>query len=264
MVDIFVIKLILSFIIGGSYILVSTVAADKLGSKIGGLISGLPSTVLFGLFFIGWTQSPDASVSATTLMPAVIGLACLFLLTYITLIKRNVWLAMSAAFAVWGLAAYGLIAIHLTDFFLSLGVFIILYGFSYLLVTRIFHIPAVKGKTVVYSPRLLLVRGMFSGTVVALSVLFAKVGGPVLGGIIATFPATFSSTLLITYFAHGANFSSAIAKSSLSAWISTLIFVIVARYAIASFGLVWGLLLALGVCYVSAYFLYTYNIKKQM
>jgi uncharacterized membrane protein (GlpM family) len=261
MVDIFAIKLILSFIVGGLYILFSTIAADKLGSKIGGLISGLPSTVLFGLFFIGWTQSDEASIAATTLMPAIIGVACLFLITFIALIKRSVWLAMGASFLVWGVTAYGLLA-NVHTFILSLGVFAVCYLVAYIFVHRIFTIKAVKGQTIAYSPKILLLRGIFSGTVVALSVLFAKFGGPVVGGMIATFPATFSSTLLITYFAHGADFSSAIAKSSLYAWISTLVFVIAARYLLEPLGIVWGLFFALVICYVTAYFLYTHVVKK--
>lgn len=262
MIDIFLLKLILSFFVGGSYVLVSTIAADKMGSKIGGLISGLPSTVLFGLFFIGWTQSPQASVDATTVMPAVIGLACLFLITYIALVQRNIYIAIIGAFIVWIASAYGLFVLHVTDFFISVSIFIGLYLVASVFVTRVFSITAVKGNNIVYSPWSLVLRGIMSGGVVALSVLFAKIGGPMLGGMIATFPATFSSTLLITYIAHGAKFSSAIAKSSLSAWISTLVFVIAARYLMVPLGLFWGLCVALLLCYISAYFLYTYIIKK--
>lgn len=80
MADLFIVKLILSFFVGGLYTIISTVAADKFGSKIGGLISGLPSTALFGLFFIGWTQNPQASSEATTLIPASLGVSCIFVL----------------------------------------------------------------------------------------------------------------------------------------------------------------------------------------
>ncbi len=262
MADLFVLKLIVSFLVGGSYTLVSTVAADKLGSKIGGLISGLPSTVLFGLLFIGWTQTPEASVEATTLIPAVIGLACLFLITYIYFVKQNVWLALFAAFGVWSISAYGLLAIRLTDFFVSIILFFVLYFVAYVFVTRIFTITSSKGNKIMYSSRILLVRGLISGSIVALSVILAKVEGPVLGGMVSTFPAMLSSTLLITYFAHGHAFSSAVAKSTLFAWVSTLIFVIVARYTYLPFGIVFGTIIALVACYISAYLLYTYIIKK--
>ena len=50
MTDTFILKLALSFLIGGLWITVASVAAERLGSKIGGVIAGLPSTavVAFG------------------------------------------------------------------------------------------------------------------------------------------------------------------------------------------------------------------------
>jgi hypothetical protein len=248
--------------VGSSYTLLATVTADKLGPKIGGLISGLPSTVLFGLVFIGWTQSVDASVEATTLIPAIIGVACLFLITYIYFVKRNVWLAVFLAMLVWSLATYLLLIFHVTSFIVSLVIFLVLYLVGYLFVTRIFKITSVKGNKIVYSPQIFLVRGLISGFIVTLSVILAKTGGPVLGGMVSAFPAMFSSTLLITYFAHGPAFSSAIAKNSLFAWISTLIFVIVARYTYVSLGIILGSIVSLVACYVSAYILYNYVVKK--
>src|SRR6185437_15423911 len=80
MSDLFTLKLCLSFFVGGLYVVIATVFADKFGSKIGGLISGLPSTVLFGLLFIAWTQNTQAAVDATTPIPAVVGVACFFLI----------------------------------------------------------------------------------------------------------------------------------------------------------------------------------------
>jgi uncharacterized membrane protein (GlpM family) len=262
MADIFLLKVVLSFIVGSAYTLVSTVTADKLGPKIGGLISGLPSTVLFGLVFIGWTQSIEATVDATTLIPAIIGVACLFLITYIYFVKRNIWLAVFLAILVWSIAAYVLLALHITSFIVSIVIFFVLYSVGYVFVTRIFKISTVKGNKIVYSPQVFLMRGLISGFIVALSVILAKTGGPVLGGMVSAFPAMFSSSLLITYFAHGPAFSSAIAKNSLFAWISTLIFVIVARYTYIPLGIIFGSIVALLASYISAYFLYNAVVRK--
>lgn len=262
MTTIFFIKLFLSFLVGGSYILISTIAADKLGSKIGGLITGLPSTVLFGLLFIGWTQTSEASVEATTLIPAIIGVACLFLITYVYLVKQNVWLAIFAAILVWAIAAYALIAAHITSFFISITIFFVLFLVAHIFVTRILTITTSKGNKIVYSPKIMLLRGLFSGLIVALSVILAKASSPLLGGIVSAFPATFSSTLLITYFAHGPAFSASVAKNSLFAWVSTLVFVIVSRFTLQQFGILWGSLISLITCYISAYFIYTYIVKK--
>ena len=44
--------------------------------------------------------------------------------------------------------------------------------------------------------------------------------------------------------------------------INIVIFVIIARYSYIPFGIVWGSLIALAVCYINAYFTYTYILKK--
>ncbi|MBN1224817.1 MAG: DUF3147 family protein, partial [Candidatus Aminicenantes bacterium] len=54
MTKIFLIKLVLSFFVGGAWVAAATLIADKYGTKIGGIIIGLPSTLLVSLFFIGW------------------------------------------------------------------------------------------------------------------------------------------------------------------------------------------------------------------
>jgi len=67
--DPFIIKLIISFFVGAIWITSVTVISEKLGTKIGGVLGGLPSTCLIALFFIGWTQSPEVASHATIIMP---------------------------------------------------------------------------------------------------------------------------------------------------------------------------------------------------
>lgn len=262
MVDLFTIKLILSFIVGGAYAIIATIAADKFGSKIGGLIGGLPSTVLFGLLFIAWTQNTHAAVDAMVLIPAVIGVACFFMITYILFAKRNIWLALFFAYVIWFILSFLLLTIPHITFFVSNIIFVISFAVTYLFATRIYKITSSKGKAVVYTPKLLLFRGFLTGFAVALSVFLAKIGGPVIGGIFTTFPTLFPSILLLAYFSHGANFTLGVAKSSLFGWISTTIFVIVARYTFLPLGIFAGTLVSLAVSYLSAYLLLIFVLKK--
>ena len=68
----FQLQLLLSFFIGGIWIAGTTVLADRYGSKLGGWLGGLPSTALFSLFFIAWTQSPAIASEVTTVMPLIV------------------------------------------------------------------------------------------------------------------------------------------------------------------------------------------------
>ena len=65
----FILKLALSFLIGGIWITVASVAAERMGSKIGGVIGGLPSTAVVAFGFIGWTQGAQQAYDATTAFP---------------------------------------------------------------------------------------------------------------------------------------------------------------------------------------------------
>jgi len=57
------------FFIGAVWVTGATMLAEKLGSKVGGVILGLPSVALLGLFFIGWTQSAVIASEATSVVP---------------------------------------------------------------------------------------------------------------------------------------------------------------------------------------------------
>src|SRR3990167_2894579 len=86
--DIFALKLILTFIVGGLWITLGTIIAEKYGTKIGGVIAGLPSTVAVTLFFIGWTQSAQFASQSTAIVPIVTGISGFFVAVYFLLTKK--------------------------------------------------------------------------------------------------------------------------------------------------------------------------------
>jgi len=262
MIDQFTLKLILSFIVGGGYAIAATVAADKFGSKIGGLIGGLPSTVLFGLLFIAWTQNPQAAVDATTLIPAVIGIACFFLIAFVLSLKKGIWFALFMAYLVWFVCTIPLLVYPNVSFLISNLIFCLCFIITYVFVTNIYKLKSVKGNKIAYTPQLLLFRGFLTGFVVAVSVLLAKIGGPLVGGVFTTFPTLFPSILLLAYFSHGSAFSLGVAKGSLFGWVSTTIFVIMARYTFVPFGILGGTVISLALSYICAYLIYTFVQTK--
>src|SRR3990170_3753635 len=81
--DPFLLKLVLSFVVGGSWIAAVTVLAERHGTKVGGLIGGIPSTVIVTYFFIGWTQGPDQVLQATTIFPLAFSVNYVFFIVYV-------------------------------------------------------------------------------------------------------------------------------------------------------------------------------------
>ena len=261
--DPFFLKLFLSFIIGGVWVILVTVSADKLGSKIGGLISGLPSTLLFGLFFIGWAQSPQIAAKATTIVPLLNGISALYLCSFIYFIrKNNIWITLTVSLLIWLLLSLIVILLKIDNILVSLTGYLILLAFSFYLLKYKLKVKSVQGKKIKYSLSVIIFRGLLSGSVVAISVFLAKVGGPILGGAASMFPAIFTSTLLISYFSQGSLFSIAIAKTIMIGSVSLVVHALAIRFSYPILGIVTGTIISTLVSFVSGLVIYRFIIKK--
>jgi len=260
--NIFIVKLILSFIVGSLWITMGTVLAEKYGTKIGGLVAGLPSTILISLFFIAWTQSTYVAVDATTIVPIIGGINCLFIVVYILLLKLNFWFALGGAFLVWLVFSFGLVLAGFNSFAISLISYVCLVVISHNIVEKVLKVRSVTGKKIRYTATIMIFRAIFSGFVIVFAVVVTKVGGPLLGGMFVMFPAMFVGMIFMTYFSQGATFSAAVMKSSILGAISVVIYGLVARYTYIPCGLIWGTAISIIVSFASSYIIHGYLAKR--
>jgi hypothetical protein len=260
--NIFLLKLFLSFTVGSLWITMGTVLAEKYGTKIGGLVAGLPSTILISLFFIGWTQSTRVAVEATTIVPIIGGINCLFIVAYIVLLRLNFWLAFTGASLVWSLFSFGLVLARFNSFSISLISYICLVVISHNIVEKGLKIRSEPGKQIHYTPVNVVFRAVFSGLVIVLAVVVTKVGGPLLGGMFVMFPAMFVCMIFMTYFSQGAAFSAAVMKSSILGAISVVIYGTVARYTYVPLGLIGGTAISVLVSFASSYMIHRYMTRR--
>ncbi|MDP7285592.1 MAG: DUF3147 family protein [Dehalococcoidales bacterium] len=239
--DIFFLKLALSFIVGGAWITLATVLAEKFGTKLGGVIAGLPSTTAIALFFIAWSQTPFFASEATTIMPVVMGINSLFVLVYSRLTRYSFWFSLITALGIWFALSFGLVLIEFDNFILALVIFTVVLAFSYFILEKKSGITSVGKKDMTYTGWQLMSRGIFSGTMIALAVLMGKVSGPLWGGIFSIFPAVYVSIIYITHLAHGKSFSLATLKTAMiSGQVGVCIYVVTARYTYLYLDLFWG------------------------
>jgi hypothetical protein len=238
-----------------------TVFAERCGTKTGGLIAGLPSTILISMFFIAWTQSTVVAVEATTIVPIIGGVNCLFIITYILLVGTNFWLALSSALVLWILLSWGLVHWQFNSFPLSMAAYVCLLALSYYVAEKKLKIRSESGKRIIYTLPVILFRGLFSGFVIVLAVVMTKIGGPLFGGMFAMFPAMFIGTLFITYFSHGASFSAAVMKTSIAGAISVVIYGTVVRYSYVPLGLMAGTILSIIISYGSSFLIHRFLIR---
>jgi hypothetical protein len=251
---IFWLKLFLGFIVGSLWVTLTTVSAERFGSKVGGLIGGLPSTVVIALLFIGFTQSPLVAAEATTVMPLAQGLNGLVVITFMLFIPRGLWAGLLSAVLLWFFQATLLFLLDIELFWVSLLGWLILLVFCYLTVEKRMRVSSSGKVALSYPPSQLFWRAFFGGSVIAFAVFMGKIGGPLLGGIFGSFPAMFLSTLVITYNTGGAAFSRSVGKSLLiSGLINVPIYEIMVRFFYPRIGLGWGTVIALLASFATGY-----------
>jgi len=247
--------ILLSFGVGSVWITLTTVLADRFGSKIGGFIGGLPSTAAVSLFFIGFTQSPETAAQATTVFPLSYAFTGLFLVLYALLWRRGFWAALLLSLSTWfGLSAC-VVVFHLENFLLSVGVYILFFVVAVYLLEFKLKLPSTGGEKLKYTIEQVLGRAVFGGSVVAFTVFMSRVGGPVLGGIFSAFPAVFISVLVISYKTKGIEFSRAMTKPLLvTGMVTIFLYALAVKFFYPNYGLWLGTLGAMLVAVVAALF----------
>jgi hypothetical protein len=187
------------------------------------------------------------------------GVIAIFNVVYALLYPKGFGLALAGSLGVWLLLSLGLLATQIQSYALSvLGlVFVILATYSIL--ERRLDIPSQGQQPMRYTPGQLVFRGLLGGTIITCAVLLAKVGGPVVGAIMATFPNVMLSTLILNHVNHGRAFASAVLKSmTLSGPINVTIFMTSVRYLYPLCGLVLGTLLSFALSLLGGYLVYQF------
>lgn len=256
--DFFWLQLIASFIVGGLWVTLATLAAEHFGSRIGGVIGGFPSTVLIAFLFLGMTQSTDFVVETTTLFPLTFAINGFFSAAYAILIPRGIGIALTGAGLIWFVLQVIIINLYpVRHFGLSLVLWAIILCITYYLLEYTLTIHSHRGIVSQYRFRDLLGRAVFSGGAIAMTVLMGKLGGPLLGSVFAAFPAVFVSTLVIAYCTRGATFSRTLTKPlALSGLINCVVYATAIRYLYPLYGLVIGTVAAASMTLISTYCTY--------
>lgn len=259
----FLYKLALSFIVGSIWITSVTIIAERFGSKIGGFIGGLPSTIVVALLFIGITQSNEAASRAAVMIPMVMGINGSFILIYLALVHRGLVKAIATALVVWFIIIFFVVILGLEGFWISLAVWLGALFICIYITERVMHIEHKGGVQVPYTRQQIIIRGLVSGLIISAAVLITKLAGPVVGGIFANFPVIFMSTLYITHRTGGREFSRAVAKTlMLSAMINVGVYSFTAHLAYQVTTLFWGTLISIAVSGLSAAF--TYSVIRRL
>jgi len=237
--------LLLAFAVGSMWVTAITVVAEMKGSIVGGILGGLPSTSAFSFFFIGINQSSAAAVQATTVFPLAFAVTSAYLFLYAFFSQKGFIWGISISLLIWFVISGLIVASGFNDFVLALIVGAVISAFTYFAFVKKLKLENLKTEKKLYTIQEIALRGIGAGALVALSVFLSQVGGPVLGGIAAAFPAVFTSTLIILNRSKGLEFSRAITKPLVYSGILTIIpFCVAVRFLYPSLGVYVGTLVS--------------------
>ena len=259
----FLLQLLLAFLVGSCWIYFTVLAGLRFGSKTGGFIGGLPSTALLSFFFLGLTQSPEIASSVTTVFPIAIAISGLFLVVYAAIVRKGFILALVTSLCFWFVTSGIIVLFKWDNFILNMAIYAAVMLLAYLILEKYLLIKSASSAKTGHAEKHLAIRSVFGGLVVLLTVLIAKAGGPVLGGIFAAFPAMFIATLAISYKAHGVEFSRAMTKPLMvTGMITVAVYAISLRYLYLYTGLYIGTFLSICFSGVSAYLTYRFILPR--
>ncbi len=220
------------FLVGGGWVAFVTWLSDIRGSNMGGLVAGLPSTAAFGFLFIGWNQSAEAAVQATTDFPLIFSFTGVFLLAFSLLASRGVWRAILLSLAVWLVSAFLIVLSGFQDFGVSLAVCVAISVVVYLIFMKGLQLKeSIPTKRKASYLRMVL-RFFLGGCIVALAVVASQYAGPKWGTIPAAFPAISTSAVYVLSKSQGVEFSRAF---SMPLMMTAML--VVAPYSVAVRGL---------------------------
>ena len=230
---------VLSFFLSAILVIIITVIAEKYGTKVGGILGTLPSTIVVAFIFFSINKGLFFASDAAAVIPAELGINLLFLCIFAILVFYSIYLAFALSFVIWGFCSFLLIVLDFSNIYLSSLIYVILLLFTFIILEYVKKIPSKSKVSVRYTPLKIMFRGILAGVVIALAVYLSNVGS-VISGIFSVFPAILTSTMLICYKEHGPNFAAGMAKSMIFGISSVAVYATSIHFLYPEIGLVYG------------------------
>ena len=250
MPDELILRILLSFFIGGVWITIATLISEKLGTTLGGIITSLPSTSLLSLLFIGLKQDPVKASEAATVLPIGIFVDNIFLLVFIICAPKYKEWAIPIGYFIWFILAAIFGITKFTDMYVGTIAFVISFPIILFILNRFANIKKINQITKTRSFNEYVLRAVLAGSVISGAVLIANTGGPIWGGMFSIFPAVISSTLLILCRSQKIEFVQTIAKVMFFSSICLVVYGWGVHFFYPTFGLLKGTIFS----YVAAAF----------
>ena len=242
-------SVLLSAVFAGVVATAVTVAIEKWGGLIGGLLGTVPSTIVpagIGMYVAG---GEDVLVMSMAVVPLGMLLNALFLGAWVVIPRwfpdapYLLMVTTVGALAFWSLLGMVfLVAVDEATFYLSLQQFA-LSGLALLVATAIVFNrrpqPTPKGTNRV-SMMVLVARGVMAATAIGIAVGLSGLGFPTLAGLASVFPAIFLTSMVALWLAQGPTVPQGAAGPMMLGGASVAVYANVAMWSLPAYGAVVG------------------------
>ena len=247
-------SILVSALLAGVVATAVTVAIEKWGGLVGGLLGTAPSTIVpagIGMYLAGGEAALMASMS---IVPLGMLLNALFLGAWLVLPR---WMANTSRPLLWTSlgalmfwAVLGLLMLVLVDEVLSANMderALALFGSALLFITAVVFNrrpnPTPKGTNAV-SKTVLTARGTMAAIAIGIAVWLAGLGYPLLAGLASVFPAIFLTSMVALWLAQGPTVPQGEAGPMMLGGASVAVYANLAMWSLPAYGVVMGSLVA--------------------
>ncbi|MDP4266575.1 MAG: DUF3147 family protein [Bacteroidota bacterium] len=248
--NIVIIRILLSFLIGGFAIGIQSILAERY-SKYGGLIISIPSTLPLSLFFISNVNGEEAAHISNFVVP--FSLIVLVIFSYILklLISRTkLLIADVISVIIWALLVSIIWHFNLSSFWIGILLFFIVLTIILVFRKGITYNQIKKNE---FSKKKFILRYIIGGTVISLSVVLSRQIDPLLGGYIAAFPVSYLININLIYASSGKKVLDNVFYTVPQGAFLLILFSITFNFLIVMF----NIYVTMGICYlINVVFLY--------
>jgi len=245
----YLLQLVLPFIFSALVVIIIMFIAERYGTKTGGILGTLPSTIVIAFIFIALNQNVDFAAQSAAVVPAELGINVVFLLLFALLVSRSTYIAFAVSLTVWVILSWLLFIFNVANAFISLSGYVVALALAVIVLERVKKIPSSGNVKVHYNPAKIAIRGLLAGAVISIAVLLSNVD-PTLSGIFSVFPAILSSTMLISVKEHGPKFAAGMAKSMTVGISSVVVYAMMIHFLYPVYDIIIGTIVAYTVSIV--------------
>jgi len=242
--NLFLIQVLLSFFIAGSWIAFSSMVAERLGTRIGGLIANLPANLLISLLFVTFVRDVNYVTEAVLAVPAGLINTTIFLLVFVMCLRWGLLAASLVSLVTWFAIALLLNHIGLINLLVGIFCYVVFVILVVIALEKLMPDTAVTAMRKQYTKWQIAGRAVFSGGVVASVVVISKFSPPYFTGIFATFPAMLFTTMFILARSQGTVFARSVGKVLVLTTSNLLIYALAVYFTYPQFGVVIGTLIS--------------------